>query len=130
MSGTDYSDEEARIARILLNLSDHERSRREQAAPSPPPTLPRYEIGAPLGEGATAGVYRALDRELKREVAVKVSRDAVALTPTARERFRREAQTAAGLAHPNVITVYDAGEAQGKPYLVMEIIEGRSLAEI
>jgi formylglycine-generating enzyme required for sulfatase activity/tRNA A-37 threonylcarbamoyl transferase component Bud32 len=94
------------------------------------PNLPRYEILEKVGEGGTAIVYRALDRELKRSVALKVLREGPGLNEISRERFRREAQTAAGLAHPNVIQVYDAGEMEGQLYMVMELVEGRPLSEI
>ncbi|HVR87777.1 MAG TPA: serine/threonine-protein kinase, partial [Planctomycetota bacterium] len=94
------------------------------------PQLSRYDVREKLGEGATAIVYRGLDRELKRPVAVKVLRDAVGLSQVARERFHREAEAAAGMAHPNVLQVYDAGDAAGQLYIVMELIEGRPLSEI
>jgi len=92
--------------------------------------LSRYELQGRLGEGATAVVYRAWDRELKRPVAVKVLREHAALSEIARQRFRREATTAAGLAHPHVVQVFDAGEAQGKLYIVMELVDGQPFSEI
>src|SRR5262245_20896675 len=79
----------------------------------------RYELRAALGEGATAVVYRAWDRELNRWVAVKVLNNRASMSETARLRFRREAQAAASLAHPNLITVFDAGEHDGRLFLVM-----------
>jgi serine/threonine-protein kinase len=91
---------------------------------------PRYELRGLLGEGTSARVHRAWDRELKREVALKVLRDAGSFTPVARERFRREAQAAARVAHPNAVAVYDAGEHDGTLYLVMELVEGKSLQEL
>jgi tetratricopeptide (TPR) repeat protein/tRNA A-37 threonylcarbamoyl transferase component Bud32 len=94
------------------------------------PDIPRYEILDLLGQGATAIVYRARDRELQRVVAIKVLRETTALSDIARQRFRRESQAAASLAHPRVITVYDAGELQGRLYLVMEIVEGRPLSSL
>ena len=90
--------------------------------------LDRYPLQERLGEGATAVVYAAYDRELKRDVAVKVLREAMGMSEIARERFRREAQAAAGLSHPNLVAVYDAGTAEGRAYLVMERVDGRSLA--
>jgi hypothetical protein len=92
------------------------------------PDLSRYAIRERLGEGATAVVYRAWDRQLGRAVALKLLRETV--DPHARERFRREAQAAAGLAHPNVVAVHDAGEAEGRLYLVLELVEGRPLGEL
>jgi tRNA A-37 threonylcarbamoyl transferase component Bud32/tetratricopeptide (TPR) repeat protein len=91
--------------------------------------LPRYEIRARLGEGSTAMVYNAWDRELKRPVALKVLRESSSFSDVARQRFRREAQAAAGLRHPNVVTVYDAGEHEGRLFLVMELVEGRTLGK-
>jgi formylglycine-generating enzyme required for sulfatase activity/predicted Ser/Thr protein kinase len=101
-----------------------------QQHPQGVPQLSRYEVKEQLGEGATAVVYRAWDRELKRPVALKVLRDVVGISKTGRERFHREAEAAAGLAHPNVIQVYDAGDAGGQLYIVMELIEGRPLSEL
>ncbi len=89
------------------------------------PAIPRYDIQARLGEGATAVVYRAWDRELRRTVALKILRESAGFSEIGRQRFRREAQAAAGLSHPNVITVHDAGETDGRLYLVMEFIEGK-----
>jgi tetratricopeptide (TPR) repeat protein len=111
----------------------HERARSEAlrgAAGERVPRLPRYEVRERLGEGATAVVYKAWDRELKRAVALKVLREAAGTSPVARERFRREAQAAAGLRHPNVVAIFDAGEEEGVLYLVLELIDGRSLAAL
>jgi tetratricopeptide (TPR) repeat protein/tRNA A-37 threonylcarbamoyl transferase component Bud32 len=94
------------------------------------PEIPRYEILERLGQGATAIVYRARDRELHRQVALKVLRETTALSEVARQRFRRESQAAASLSHPRLITVYDAGEVQGRLYLVMELVEGRPLSAL
>jgi tRNA A-37 threonylcarbamoyl transferase component Bud32/tetratricopeptide (TPR) repeat protein len=91
--------------------------------------LPRYEIRARLGEGSTALVYNAWDRELKRPVALKVLRESSSFSDVARQRFRREAQAAAGLRHPNVVMVYDAGEHEGRLFLVMELVEGHTLGK-
>jgi hypothetical protein len=98
------------------------------ASPEPAaPRLPRYEVRDRLGEGASAVVYRAWDRELGRPVALKVLRDLAGFGQVARERFHREAQAAAGLSHPNVVTVHDAGEHEGRLYIVLELVEGRPL---
>ena len=94
------------------------------------PDLPRYEIRERLGEGATAIVYRARDKELDRAVALKVLRDIAGMNETTRARFRREAQAAAGLDHPHIVRVYDAGEESGTLYQVMELVEGRPLSDI
>jgi tetratricopeptide (TPR) repeat protein/tRNA A-37 threonylcarbamoyl transferase component Bud32 len=94
------------------------------------PRIPRFEILDRLGEGAAAVVYRAQDRELHRIVALKVQRASQSISEIARQRFRREAQAAAGLSHPNVVQVYDAGETAGQNYLVMEVVDGRPLADV
>ncbi len=94
------------------------------------PQLARYEIRGRLGEGTSAVVYRAWDRQLGRGVALKVLREAMGLTPVVRQRFQREARAAAAISHANVVTVFDAGEADGRAYLVMELVEGRPLNEI
>jgi tetratricopeptide (TPR) repeat protein/tRNA A-37 threonylcarbamoyl transferase component Bud32 len=91
------------------------------------PTFQRYEVRECLGEGASASVYRAWDRELKRLVALKVLRLTTFTSGIAFARFRREAAATAGLRHPNVVGVYDAAEENGLPYLVLELVEGRSL---
>ena len=132
MSGSASSENERLIPRLLRDLSEHERTR--TAVPgtggslaAPPPSLSRFEIQEAIGHGATAIVYRARDRQLNRTVAVKVLRDAPGMSDIVRERFRREGQAAAGLAHPNVVTVFDAGEEGGVSYLIMELVEGRPL---
>ncbi|HVE24270.1 MAG TPA: serine/threonine-protein kinase, partial [Sporichthya sp.] len=98
--------------------------------PEPVQAGSRYELQNLVGQGATAMVYRAWDRELKRPVAIKMLRETAAMSETARARFRREAQVAAGLSHPNIVAVHDAGERNGQLYLVMELVEGRPFNEI
>ena len=90
----------------------------------------RYQIETRLGEGATAVVYRAMDRELRRPVAIKVLRQGTAFTEIGRKRFHREAQVAGGISHPNIVAVHDSGEVGGQPYLVMELVEGQPLSAI
>jgi eukaryotic-like serine/threonine-protein kinase len=90
----------------------------------------RYEIDEPLGRGGMAQVFRATDRVLGRPVAVKVldrkyKDDAKFVT-----RFRREAQSAAGINHPNVVSVYDTGSEDGLHYIVMEYVDGDTLADL
>jgi len=92
--------------------------------------LRRYALQERLGEGATAVVYAARDQELQRDVAIKILREAVGMSDVARERFRREAQSAAGLSHPNLVAVYDAGSVEGQSYLVMERVKGKSLDDV
>ena len=96
----------------------------------------RYEVGRLLGRGGMAEVHLATDRRLHRTVAVKILHSDLARDDTFLERFRREAQSAAGLNHPSIVAVYDTGEdhridAHGTetsiPYIVMEYVEGRTL---
>jgi tetratricopeptide (TPR) repeat protein len=91
---------------------------------SPPVISARYQLGDQIGQGASARVYRALDRDLGRVVALKL------LNGPAPDRFLREARTLARISHPNVIHVYDIGCDDGQAYLVMELVEGPSFAEL
>jgi serine/threonine protein kinase len=89
----------------------------------------RYRIERMLGDGAMATVVLARDEELGRRVAVKLLDEKLAADREFRARFTREGRLAAGLSHPNVVTVFDAGEAEGRPYIVMEYVDGRTLEE-
>jgi beta-lactam-binding protein with PASTA domain/tRNA A-37 threonylcarbamoyl transferase component Bud32 len=96
----------------------------------------RYELGELLGRGGMAEVHRALDLRLGRPVAVKELRADLATDPTFQARFRREAQSAAGLNHPTIVAVYDTGEETNPvtgtsiPYIVMELVEGQTLRDV
>jgi serine/threonine-protein kinase len=90
----------------------------------------RYEIQSRLGEGGMATVFGGTDRVLGRRVAIKVLSPHYARDRKAVERFRREAQAAAGLNHPNVVSVFDTGSDDGVHYIVMEHVEGRTLADV
>ena len=90
----------------------------------------RYELHRQIARGGMADVYLARDLLLDRPVAVKVLFDEFSGDPSFVERFRREAQAAANLNHPNIVSVYDWGEEQGTYFIVMEYVEGRSLAEM
>jgi serine/threonine protein kinase/WD40 repeat protein len=83
-----------------------------------------YEIVAPLGSGGMGEVYKALDTKLNRPVAVKFLSELLLPDPAARRRFQREAQTASSLNHPHILTVHDAGELDGRQYLVTELVDG------
>jgi eukaryotic-like serine/threonine-protein kinase len=87
----------------------------------------RYEISRLLGAGGMGRVYLARDRSLSREVALKVLDDRHAENPDFVERFRREAEAAASLSHPHIVTVYDAGEDDETPYIAMEYVPGGTL---
>lgn len=87
----------------------------------------RYRLLRPIGVGASAHVYAAEDVRLKRRVAVKVLHPALAGEEAFLRRFRRESQAVASLRHPNILRVYDWGQDDGSPYLVMELLEGGSL---
>lgn len=90
--------------------------------------IAHYRITRKLGEGGMGVVYEAVDERLGRSVAIKTIRDA-SVEPNARERLWREARSAASINHPNVCQVYEVGEDQGEPFLVMELLEGEALAE-
>ncbi|MDQ3953074.1 MAG: Stk1 family PASTA domain-containing Ser/Thr kinase [Actinomycetota bacterium] len=90
----------------------------------------RYAVVEPVGSGGMAEVYRARDELLGREVAVKVLNERLSRDKSFVERFKREAQSAANLNHPNVVSLYDYGADDGAYYIVMEYIEGKSLGEI
>ncbi|MFD7989373.1 protein kinase [Kitasatospora indigofera] len=90
----------------------------------------RYELVEILGVGGMATVWRGVDRVLGRQVAVKVLNGGLADDPRFAERFSREAQHAAMLAHPRIVMVFDSGVDQGSPYIVMELVHGRSLAAL
>jgi tRNA A-37 threonylcarbamoyl transferase component Bud32 len=89
----------------------------------------RYRLGERIAAGGMGSVYRAVDETLGRQVAVKALRRELADDPTFLERFRREARAAACLSHPGVAGVYDYGELGGQPFIVMELVEGETLAE-
>jgi serine/threonine-protein kinase len=90
----------------------------------------RYRIIRKLGAGGMANVYLAEDQELGRRVAIKILDDKHAADDSFIERFRREAKNAAGLSHPNIVSIYDRGEAEGTYYIAMEYLSGRSLKEL
>src|SRR5688500_6319443 len=90
----------------------------------------RYRIMRKLGSGGMANVYLAQDEELGRRVAIKILDDRHARDEQFVERFRREAQHAAGLSHPSIVSIYDRGEAEGTYYIAMEYVEGRTLKEL
>src|SRR5207253_11506677 len=84
----------------------------------------RYKVIRRLGSGGMANVYLAEDQELGRRIAIKILNDRHAHDEQFVERFRREAKSAAGLSHPNVVSIYDRGEAEGSYYIAMEYLDG------
>ena len=91
--------------------------------------LGRYEIVGPIGAGGMGEVWRAVDTELDREVAVKVLPESFASDETRLERFQREAKALAALSHPNLLDIYDVGTTDGIHYAVTELLEGDTLRE-
>jgi serine/threonine-protein kinase len=90
----------------------------------------RYQVLRKLGAGGMANVYLAEDQELGRRVAIKILNERHANDEQFVERFRREAKNAAALSHPNIVSIYDRGEAEGTYYIAMEYLDGRSLKEL
>src|SRR5438128_10625489 len=91
--------------------------------------LGSHEITALLGKGGMGEVYRARDMKLKREVAIKILPEEFSRDADRVSRFQREAEVLASLNHPNIAAIYDLQEANGSRYLVMELVEGETLAE-
>src|SRR5512144_702115 len=90
----------------------------------------KYRVVESIGKGAMGEVYKAHDPLLNRYVALKTIAPALAADPEFRRRFEREAQSAAQLNHPNIVTVFDFGEEAGLTYMAMELLEGRDLKDV
>jgi eukaryotic-like serine/threonine-protein kinase len=95
-----------------------------------PPPAERYRRREVLGHGGMATVQLAQDTELDRPVALKLLADNLAANEEFKERFLREARLAARLSHPNIVAVYDVGEEDGRPFIVMEYVEGEPLSDL
>src|SRR6516162_9713491 len=91
--------------------------------------LGSHEITALLGKGGMGEVYRARDLKLKREVAIKILPEEFARDADRVSRFQREAEVLASLNHPNIAGIYDLAEASGTRFLVLELVEGETLAD-
>ena len=89
----------------------------------------RYRLDAQIGAGGMSTVYRAFDANLERRVAIKLLHREIAADSDQLERFRREARAVAQLSHPHIVGVIDAGEDEGRPYIVFEYVEGETLKE-
>src|SRR5437588_12089470 len=90
----------------------------------------RYELEELVGRGGMSSVYRARDRLLERTVAIKILHEHYSRDEDYVERFRREARAAAKLSHPNIVTVIDRGEADGRQFIVFEYVEGENLKQL
>src|SRR3989454_770782 len=95
---------------------------------APGTKLGPFEIQSPLGAGGMGEVYRARDTRLDRVVAIKILPSHLCLNPERKQRFEREARAISSLNHPNICTVHDVGSQDGIEYLVMEYLEGETLA--
>jgi tetratricopeptide (TPR) repeat protein len=94
------------------------------------PRIPGYEVHEIIGFGGMGVVYKAQHLALNRAVALKMVLAGAFASPPERQRLRREAQAVAALRHPNIVTVYDVGECDGKPFFTMELVEGVNLAQL
>src|SRR5881296_3051325 len=92
-------------------------------------TLGSFEVLSIVGKGGMGEVYRARDTKLKRDVAIKIMPEAFSRDPHRLNRFQREAEVLASLNHPNIAAIYDLEEAEGTRFLVLELVEGETLAE-
>ncbi|MDH3684646.1 MAG: protein kinase [Myxococcales bacterium] len=140
-----YGDVETRLAgaRARAEAAAREAARIQEESASPPSRVggdatavpaaakpARYQIVGELGRGGMGIVYQAQDTVLDRPVAFKVLPDALRENPQALANFLREAKSAAKLNHPNIVTVYDAGEQEGRFYIAMEYVDGTTLKQI
>ena len=98
--------------------------------PTPARQVGRYQILAKLGEGAMASVYKAYDPSIDRHLVIKFLHPELCLDNEYRARFLREAKAAGMLSHPNIVTVFDVGEIDGRPYIAMELLDGGPLSDL
>ena len=113
---------------MATNTSSSRRVARVDMPLSPATTLGPYAVTAKIGEGGMGEVYKARDTHLDRTVAIKVLPEHVAADPDLKQRFEREAKTISSLNHPHICTLHDIGNQDGIDFLVMEYLDGQTLA--
>ena len=121
-----------RLRRLRADLDSLFPTRDEGSSPPEAldlPTVPGYDVNTVLGRGGMGIVFRANHMRLGRAVALKMMLAGALAGPREKARFQREAEAAAGLRHPNVVQIYDVGDAGGHPYFTMELVDGGSLAQ-
>src|SRR4029078_9578399 len=97
--------------------------------PLPVQTIAHYRIVEPIGAGGMGAVYKAYDNKLQRTVAIKLLPSEYVSQQDRRRRFFQEARAASALSHPHILTIYEVGEEDGRPYIAMEYIEGQTLRQ-
>ncbi len=136
----EIADDPRALIDLVVSESDLRRetirTREQSAEPEstgvvarPPARIGRYELGDVIGQGAFGVVHRAWDTTLHRAIALKRPRHGTLESEEAVERFLREARSVAGLRHPHIVPVFDAGRLEGEPFLVSALVEGRNLAD-
>src|SRR5262249_46532323 len=96
---------------------------------TPEVTIAHYRIMAPIGAGGMGAVYKAFDKKLHRIVALKLLPPEYVSQQDRRRRFFQEARAASALTHPHILTIYEVGEDEGRPYIAMEYVEGKTLRQ-